>query len=87
MTIYYHRRFEKDLEKKPKRIRVRFYERELLWRADPKNPILDDHPLSHEYAGYRSFSVSGDLRVMYQMVGESTALFMRFGTHHELYGS
>jgi addiction module RelE/StbE family toxin len=86
MIVHYHRRFQKDLGKRSWKVRDRFYEREMLWRKDPRNPLLDDHPLDHEYAGCRSFSVSGDLRVVYQLRGNA-AHFLRFGTHHELYGT
>lgn len=86
MTIEYHKRFERDLAKRSKRIQERFFERQAFWAVNPRDQLLDDHPLGHEYEGCRSFSVGGDLRVIYRRK-KNNALFLRFGTHHELYGS
>lgn len=87
MIIRYHRRFLKELSKRSIKIQDRFRERELLWRTDPQDPLLDDHALGHEYAGHRSFNVSGDLRAIYRTESDGVVVFVRFGTHHELYGT
>jgi len=38
------------------------------------------------FLGYWSKSVNGDLRAIYQRVGEELVIFALIGTHSELYG-
>ena len=87
MNVVYSRAFEKELRKNSRKLREKVYERQRLWIANPRNPLLDDHGLNPPYSGCRSFNVSGDLRVIYRNESDGAALFLRFGTHHELYGT
>ncbi len=53
---------------------------------DPYHALLRNHALLGQFDGYRSISVSGDLRAIYTLVAKDTAYFVAFGTHSELYG-
>lgn len=78
--------FKKKLKKASQRLKHRIDERLVIFRLDPQNQILNNHPLHGEYDGHRSIDITGDIRLVYRFVDDQIALLVRFGTHHELYG-
>jgi len=49
------------------------------------NPkLVKDHALVGQKLGLRSFSVSGDIRIVYQNLGDRY-LFIDIGTHNQVY--
>lgn len=64
--------------------RNQFDKRAKLFEKNPTNPILKDHHLSGKMKGYRAFSVSGDIRVVYCIKG-IVAYFIDIGTHNQVY--
>lgn len=52
--------------------------------SDPKQALLNDHALHGDLEGYRSFSVTGDIRVVYKIEGETIKLF-DIGRHNQVY--
>ncbi len=87
MRFLLSKEFKKKLQKSSVKLRSRLDERLLLFLKDTTNPILNDHPLHGDYSGYRSLDVAGDIRLIYRKINQDVALFVRFGTHHELYGN
>ena len=57
-----------------------------LFLEDQYHPSLRNHPLDPPLERYRTISVDADLRILFRMVDPSTALFLKIGTHDELYG-
>lgn len=86
MRVRYHRDFLKEFRKVPKKLQEQFKNRRNLFLEDPRHPLLDDHELDHEWAGCRSFNVTGDWRAVYKPLAENSIEFMALGTHHQLYG-
>lgn len=87
MTIIYHRQFIKHYKRRIHSnipLSSKFNERVKLFSQDSKNPVLRDHPLGGDYEGYRSFSISGDFRVIYQKT-ETAVIFIDVGSHNQLY--
>lgn len=66
-------------------IQRRFDERVRLFVEDNLSQILEDHALSGKLQGYRAFSVTGDIRVVYY-VSEGVAYLVDIGTHNQVYG-
>ena len=66
-------------------IHNKFNQRIELFSASPNNPILKDHLLGGKLSGYRAFSITGDIRVVYH-VHNDTAYFADIGTHNQVYG-
>lgn len=67
MNIYYHKRFIKHYKKRilpNKALASRFQERLLLFQENPQHILLQDHALGDELKGFRSFSITGDIRVL-----------------------
>lgn len=52
---------------------------------DPFNDSLRNHPLKKQWIGYRSISVTDDLRIHYRLIDKNTALLVAVGSHSELY--
>jgi addiction module RelE/StbE family toxin len=86
MIIKYLPKFKKQYKKMPTKIQRQFDERLLLFVTDPTLPMLKVHPLKGKYSGYWSMSISGDLRALYVVAGESIIIFALIGTHSQLYG-
>lgn len=85
MNIFLSRTFIKRFRKIPKKIQAQFCKRRDLFLENPFHPLLDNHALHGEYAGYRSVNITGDYRVIYEPISANTALFIEIGTHPELY--
>ena len=80
------RGFDKSFKKKGKSIQKKALERIRLFREDPYNMLLNNHPLSGEHKKERSFNVTGDYRIIFYNIDENTACLVDIGTHPELYG-
>lgn len=63
----------------------RFTERVKIFSKNPADPILRDHSLQGEMKLYRSFSITSDIRVIYQIIGNQTVKFIAIGTHEQVY--
>ena len=61
------------------RQRVKFFQR------DPTNTLLKDHQLSGVKKGLRSFSVTGDIRIVYRPVRNNEVIFIDIGSHNQVY--
>ena len=86
MRVVHHREFDKRYPKLRLGEQEKFKERQALFIINSFDPVLRNHSLHGEYAGYRSIDITGDLRVHYKLLDENTAVFATIGTHHELYG-
>jgi len=59
-------------------------ERIETFKNNPAFPLLHDHALKGEKEGLRSFSITGDIRVIYYIQG-TTAYFIDIGSHNQVY--
>lgn len=87
MKIQYHREFLKSYKKRiapyPK-LEKQFQAQLEKLLKDSKDPSLRDHKLIGERKNFRSFSVTGDIRVVYIIVENSIWLF-DIGSHNQIY--
>ena len=67
-------------------MQTQFDDRVQLFVVDPTQPKLKVHPLKGKFAGYWSMSVSGDIRALYIIEGDTIVIFALIGTHSQLYG-
>lgn len=87
MRLKYHKRFLKHYKKRIKpfsSIDRQFQARLALFLSNPKHPLLRNHQLAGSSGMYRSFSVSGDIRVVYKMEKDTVYLY-DIGTHNQVY--
>lgn len=87
MKVHFTKDFKRAYQKRiqsSKNLAKRFEQRYDLFTGDPSSPILKDHFLSGKMQGYRAFSITGDIRVVYY-VFENIAYFVDIGTHNQVY--
>ncbi len=84
MKYFSSKKFDKQFTKLPEKIKNQYIERIQIFVQDPNDIILNNHSVHYLYEGCRSINISGDVRALYEMV-DDTALFVRIGTHSELY--
>ena len=87
MILRRHQNFRKNYQKRifpHKNLDKKFEERLKLFLLDSKNSKLKDHRLIGSLAGFRSFSVTGDIRVVYRKVGDDIELY-DIGSHNQVY--
>lgn len=85
MKIDYHRKFVKKFNKLPPKIKIKFYERLRLFEQDPFNQILNNHSVEYIYPNWRSIDITGDYRALFELQNGDVVMFMKIGTHSELY--
>lgn len=87
MTVVRHRKFKKNyklrVQPDPK-LRSKFQERLSKFLSDSKLDELKDHKLTGNLEGFRAFSVTGDIRVVYRLLGEDIELY-DIGSHNQVY--
>lgn len=88
VDIVFRKTFRKKIDS---RIRIntkiynRFLERLKIFCKDTNSPILRDHQLTGEMSKNRAFSITDDVRVVYQIVDDNTVEFFDIGTHEQVY--
>jgi mRNA-degrading endonuclease YafQ of YafQ-DinJ toxin-antitoxin module len=85
MDAGFRKKFIKQFSKLPKKVQEHFYERLDLFKDDPFDPMLNNHELSGVLKNVRSINITGDIRAIYEQVGENRALFLKIGNHNNLY--
>lgn len=68
-----------------KKLSKKFDQRVELFLSDPDSPILKDHALTGDKIGKRAFAITGDVRVVYQLIDEETVRFYDVGSHPQVY--
>lgn len=85
MNVVFHKDFEKSFKRLPPKIKQKTVTQIALFKQNPWDPSLYNHPLRAEYDGYRSINITGDYRAFYRPVSENKAVFTHVGTHAQLY--
>jgi addiction module RelE/StbE family toxin len=85
MVITFAKSFYKDYEKLSKNKQDQFWNRLDLFKEDQQNPLLNNHKLHGPYDGFYSINISGDIRAIYEQPNKNKVLFIKIGTHNQLY--
>ena len=85
MRAEFHKTFDKQFIKLPKKRQVKVIETISLFLDEPMESSLHNHALTDEWAGFRSISAGGDLRLHFEIIGDDIAYFVAVGTHSQLY--
>lgn len=83
-NVAYKKSYKKRISLQPKLV-LKTKERIELFRKDPRNPLLKDHALKGTQRDHRAFSISGDIRIIYERIDEDTVRFLDVGTHNQVY--
>ena len=86
MKIKFSKKFGKQYDKAPKKVRIAFQKRLTIFRKNIYSYLLNNHALVGRFKGYRSINVTGDWRAIYRELNKGKlALFDALGTHSQLY--
>lgn len=86
MKVRYSRNFIKQLARQPVKIELALKLRIQLFQEDMYNPLLKNHALQGKLKGYYSINITGDIRAIYQIIGDEVYLYDMIGSHSQLYG-
>lgn len=87
MKIIFHKRFVKNFKKRIKnnpQLVNRFKQRYQIFLNDKNSPILRNHQLSGDLIGKSAFSITSDIRVIYEEKN-GMIIFLDIGTHNQVY--
>lgn len=87
VKVDYSKQFLKNYLKRispHNKIEKQFKNRLLLFKNNPQNSVLRDHKLSGSKKDLRSFSITGDIRVIYYKKG-NILKFVDIGSHSQVY--
>ncbi|OGH12053.1 MAG: hypothetical protein A2857_03590 [Candidatus Levybacteria bacterium RIFCSPHIGHO2_01_FULL_36_15] len=75
----------KKLFQKERKLAIRIEKQIALFEENPKHPSLRIHKLSSTMNNILSISITISIRMVYILIDEKTALFIKIGTHDEVY--
>jgi addiction module RelE/StbE family toxin len=88
MKIQIDKKVDRELAKikktNPKLIK-RIEKQLALFQEDPKHPSLRTHKIVVSGEELRSISITMSIRAAYVLIDQQTALFVKIGTHEEVY--
>jgi len=84
LTKIFRRRFRKRIT--DQYLRQRFSQRLKLFTHNPHNRTLNDHQLGGKLSGFRAFSITDDIRVIYHQDSPNKVSLVDVGTHTQVYG-
>ena len=85
MVILPTKKFTKQFKKLSAKRKDQSFEKVEIFKRNRSGYTLQDHALHHELEGLRSFSVTGDIRVVYKVLEDDVFQFIQIGTHNRLY--
>ncbi len=85
MHVEFSRKFRKSFLKLPKNVQKKFEDRVALFMENPRTPLLKVHPLKGLMAGYFSFRVTGDYRVVFRFLDKKSVKLLDIGKHSKVY--
>jgi len=86
MTIRFSKRFVKQLAALLASVQRAAYVRIDVMANNPDDPILRRHRLAGRLRHLWSIDITGDVRVLYEIVGDELIVYQMIGTHSQLYG-
>ncbi|MFC1647781.1 type II toxin-antitoxin system YafQ family toxin [Patescibacteria group bacterium] len=86
MEIKYRKNFEKSFKKLSPKLKQKTISAIEQFTKDPHNPQLRNHPLKGSLKGLRAFSITGDVRVIFEEIDNYILVIMLdVGIHNQIY--
>lgn len=76
----------KKIYQKDKKLANRIEKQIALFEENPKHPSLRTHKLSGAMDNMWSMSITMNIRMVYVLLDQSHVIFVKIGTHDEVYG-
>jgi len=89
MQVILTDQFRKNFKKRilcNQKLTKKYKERVALFMKSGQSALLHNHLLKGRLNNYWSFSITGDVRLIYTRKDKNTVLFMDIGTHTQVYG-
>jgi len=89
IRVLYSNQFKKRIRKRlaSSLLQKKFQDKLQKFQENQFHPLLRDHNLHGDLEGYRAFSITGDIRIIYREIDKNTVEFLDIGTHAQVYGS
>jgi len=84
MKIVFSKKFEREYKKLPILVKNLAEKKELIFRSNPFDPLLNTHKLHGKLKNYWSFSIGYNYRIIFEFEDENLVYFYSVGTH-EIY--
>ena len=84
-TIYVTSHFERQYKKLPVAIQVIAERKERIFRAHAFDPRLNTYKLKGKLRGLWAFSVTRDIRIIFEFLNGDEVLFHDIGPHSRVY--
>lgn len=75
----------KDLLNSEPGLEVTIKQRIKLFRRNPQDTRLDNHPLTGRLKDKWAFGITEDIRIVYEWLSKTTARFLAIGSHIKVY--
>lgn len=85
MNIFFTKSFKKRFAKLPEKIQKKFEIRVEVFLKNPFDRTLENHPLTGNLLGFRSFSITGNYRVKFIVLDIESVKFVDIDTHPHIY--
>lgn len=85
-TIYVTSHFERQYKKLLKSVQVAAEKQERIFRSDAFDTRLGTHKLKGKLRGLWAFSVTRDIRIVFEFLNGDEVLFHDIGPHSAVYG-
>lgn len=87
MKIYYHQQYQKSLQRLNEKLQRKACETMVKFTQNQFNETLYNHSLHGNLSGYRSISVTGNIRILFRYINGNIECveLLDIGTHSHLY--
>lgn len=85
ITVVFSKRFQKQYKILPQNLQRQTKLRIELWKEQPQNPLLRLHRLEGKMSRFYSINITGDIRALYEIIGNDVYMYEMIGTHSQLY--
>ena len=86
MIIKYHKRFEKRYKKLSPSLQRKAQQAIEIFQRNPYDIRINNHALAGKMRGQRAFSVTGDVRIIFEESDNYLfVLFLAIGSHPQVY--
>lgn len=66
-------------------LRLKISQKIERFQNNPLDTRLENHPLTKRMEGKWAFSITDDIRVVYEWIGKTTVRFLAIGGHEKVY--
>ncbi len=88
VKVKYHGEYQNDLESlldENPDLSQEINQRTKWFQRNPEDTRLENHPLRKSLEGKWAFSVTEDIRIVYQWLGKTSVRFLSIGRHVRVY--